>query len=422
MFRILALIKKDILLLLRDKAGLAVLFLMPTALILVISLVHDSALKSIHAPDIHVMILNYDPDFPLEYLTNNLQSAGSFKCHTLNKTGTFSTAHARQILDQEEYKVCLVIPEEISPYMEAFRAGISEGAMPESTDDDPTLKIIIDPAMPFMIRSSILNALNLILVTMEKNELLHYMDEMNSMNEIPVAEPPPIKKRENEHSFVMIEEIQTMEEHAHILPTATQQNVPAWTMFAMFFIAIPLSGQLITERKSGVLRRVLATPTGYTHVLTARVFVFVVVCLLQFTLMMLTGFFILPLLGVPKLVIGTAYFSLLIIALTASLAATGFGILLGTLAESHQQASMFGAVSIVIAAALGGVMVPVFVMPPLMQTVSNYSPLAWGLNAFLEVFLRNGNIEAIRGDVLKLSLFFVATVSISLLYRTFKRN
>ena len=52
-----------------------------------------------------------------------------------------------------------------------------------------------------------------------------------------------------------------------------------------------------------------------------------------------------------------------VVALSAILAATGYGILLGTVVRTYEQASMFGAISIVIASAVGGIMVPVWAMP-----------------------------------------------------------
>ena len=70
---------------------------------------------------------------------------------------------------------------------------------------------------------------------------------------------------------------------------------------------------------------------------------------------------------------------------------------------------MFGAVSVVIAAALGGIMVPVFVMPGIMQTISEFSPLAWGLSAFLSVFVRNGDVQSILPQTTRLLIFFVST-------------
>jgi ABC-2 type transport system permease protein len=101
--------------------------------------------------------------------------------------------------------------------------------------------------------------------------------------------------------------------------------------------------------------------------------------------------------------------TLIIIALSAALAACGYGILLGTMARTYEQASSFGAVSVVIAAAIGGIMVPVFAMPSLMQKISLFSPLSWGLNAFLDVFVRGGNIRSVLSDVTLLVLFFLVT-------------
>jgi ABC-2 type transport system permease protein len=95
------------------------------------------------------------------------------------------------------------------------------------------------------------------------------------------------------------------------------------------------------------------------------------------------------------------------------MAACGYGILLGTMARTYEQASAFGAVSVVIAAAIGGIMVPVFVMPPVMQTISIFSPLSWGLNAFMDVFVRGGSLGSVLPDITLLVLFFLVTILIA---------
>jgi ABC-2 type transport system permease protein len=87
--------------------------------------------------------------------------------------------------------------------------------------------------------------------------------------------------------------------------------------------------------------------------------------------------------------------------------------MVGVLARSYEQASVFGAVSIVIAAALGGVMIPVYVMPRSMQAVSVVSPLAWGLNAFQDVFVREGTLRTVGPDLARLMLFSLATLSVA---------
>ena len=72
-------------------------------------------------------------------------------------------------------------------------------------------------------------------------------------------------------------------------------------------------------------------------------------------------------------------------------------------------------------AALGGVWVPVFMMPNFMQFISNLSPMNWGLNAFYDVFLRNGGLLEILPEIGLLFLFFLATTIISIIYNN-KKN
>jgi ABC-2 type transport system permease protein len=96
----------------------------------------------------------------------------------------------------------------------------------------------------------------------------------------------------------------------------------------------------------------------------------------------------------------------------AALAAAGYGIVVGTLAGSYEQASMFGAVSVVIAAALGGIMVPVFAMPPVMQDISRFSPLGWGLNALTGIFVRGFGLQDVLFEISCLLGFAVCTLLI----------
>jgi ABC-2 type transport system permease protein len=55
-------------------------------------------------------------------------------------------------------------------------------------------------------------------------------------------------------------------------------------------------------------------------------------------------------------------------------------------------------------------MVPRFVMPAAMQEISLYSPMAWGLEGFLDIFLRHGGLAAVGDEVLKLAAFGAASL------------
>ena len=111
------------------------------------------------------------------------------------------------------------------------------------------------------------------------------------------------------------------------------------------------------------------------------------------------------LLGGDRLDPGQHPAALLLLGGSASLAAIGFGILVALYARTAEQATSFSAAAIMIMAALGGVLVPKAVMPLFMQQVSVVSPLAWGLDGFLEVFVRGGSIRDVLPDAARLIAF-----------------
>jgi ABC-2 type transport system permease protein len=196
-------------------------------------------------------------------------------------------------------------------------------------------------------------------------------------------------------------------------PTPVQHNVPAWALFGVFFIVVPMAGSLIKERQEETLARLLTMPVPYAVILAGKVIAYVLVCCGQFTLIFLLGRFVLPLFGVEAFRLGTGLGGGVLVVLAASLAATGYGIMLGTISRTYEQASMFGAISVVAASAIGGVMVPVYAMPAMMQKISVISPIGWGLEAFLDIFVRGGDLGAVLGELSLLLLFAVATVSVA---------
>ena len=155
---------------------------------------------------------------------------------------------------------------------------------------------------------------------------------------------------------------------------------------------------------------------SYATVLGGKSIVYLGVCLIQFTLMLLVGLYLFPLLGLPKIDVSGKLPMLYTVALFSGLAAIGLGLLLGTIAKTQEQSAPFGAILVVIMAAIGGVWVPVFVMPELMQLLSKISPMNWGLQAFYDVFLRNVDFVKILPKISLLLLFFILTLFIAVIY------
>jgi ABC-2 type transport system permease protein len=150
--------------------------------------------------------------------------------------------------------------------------------------------------------------------------------------------------------------------------------------------------------------------------------VYFLVCWSQFLIMLTIGVYIMPLLSLPALQTGSHAEALILMVTVTAFAAVGYGLMVGSMARTQQQASSFGSISVIIAAAIGGIWVPVFIMPEFMQTVSKLSPLNWALNGYQEVFLRGGAIRDVLPYALALTAFFLFTLMVPLLKFRLRNN
>jgi ABC-2 type transport system permease protein len=61
-----------------------------------------------------------------------------------------------------------------------------------------------------------------------------------------------------------------------------------------------------------------------------------------------------------------------------------------------EQATTIGGIINILLGAIGGIMVPKFYMPEVMQSLARLSPMSWGLDGFLDIFLRGlGPVEVL---------------------------
>jgi ABC-2 type transport system permease protein len=207
-----------------------------------------------------------------------------------------------------------------------------------------------------------------------------------------------------------------------VIPNAVQHNIPAWTLFAMFFIVIPFASAMIKEREDSSLDRLLTMPCNYATILMSKIAVNLLICYSQFLLIMLMGVYLFPFIGLPPLDINDKLLSLSVIAVSAALAAVGYGVAVGTIAKTHQQAAIFASISVVILAAIGGIWVPVFIMPPFMREISVASPLNWGLNGFYDILVRNATLMQVIHYAWWLVFFSAFCLLVALYYHQRKKN
>ena len=181
------------------------------------------------------------------------------------------------------------------------------------------------------------------------------------------------------------------------IPTSTQHNVPAWTIFAMFFMVVSLGTNIVRERTSGSFLRIKTMPANISMVVVSKQIVFIAIAFLQVVVIFSIGLFILPLLNLPRLIFPENLAGTFITILVCSFAAVSYAFMIGSLANTENQSNGFGAISIIIFAALGGVWIPTFMMPHYLQVISMFSPLQYCIDCFYILFLQHGN----WGELLK---------------------
>ena len=413
---------KEFLLLTRDIGGIAILFIMPLVLIVTITLIQDSTFKTVIESKIPILLVDNDKGDISETIFKGLQESNSFEVILKDKEST-----AKELVFKGDYQLAIVIPENLSSDLNKKVTQNVEGILAEfGLEDEDTeapvkveivkkeVNLYFDPATQLTFRSSVKNGIDKMISKIETQSIYKAFQEQISDDETGVVF--------DTDSFISFKEIMPKSAgDKELIPNSVQHNVPAWTLFAIFFIIVPLSINIVKEKSQGTFVRLRTNPVSYATVLGGKTLVYLLVCVIQFVLMLLIGVYLFPSLGLPVLDISGRICLLFVVTIFSGLAAIGLGLLLGTVAKTQEQSAPFGATFVVILAAMGGVWVPVFVMPKMMQALSNFSPMNWGLNAYYDVFLRNSSFIGIVPEITTLFLFFIGTTIISIVYNE-KKN
>ncbi len=405
MVKLRAAILKEIRQLKSDFLGLIMLFVLPVILVLIITLVQDSAYRIVNENNISVLIGNDDEGGSSQKLIELLDDSKMFIVHHTD----VSEAELKDELLAQDMQMALYISPDFSEKLEAKAKSTSDLMMSElgvtetvdngSTIQSPELDLYYDPVLQDNFTLSIVGILNSYL-SMVESELM-----ISSVFAEMEMETPPELMENMKNNQVAINRIPAQINGGKINPNSTQHNVPAWTIFAMFFMVISLGGNIVNERTSGSFQRLKTLPTSFGVVLTSKVVVFVVVALLQLTLIFSLGKFLFPVMGLPTLVLPSNIIGFILISILCSLSAVSFALLIGTYTKSQVQANGIGAVLVIIFAAIGGVWVPLFIMPDYMQTIGSFSPLYWCLEGFYILFLEKGDWMALLPVITFLVIF-----------------
>ncbi|MEO6287420.1 MAG: ABC transporter permease [Dyadobacter sp.] len=409
MFKIISSLRKEFLLLINDKVGLALMFLMPLILVFIITIIQDSAYKVVNENQIPLLVVNHDTGQEGTKLVAALKKSGLFKIDSQNKIQQQSLKS--ELLSRGKL-LALYIPPRFSAGLESNAADVSKILMedlglehhvsdPEKVDM-PRLSFYNDPVLQENYSYSVMGVIQSYMSVIENSLMIDRM--YTSMDLGDKSEKLKEKMISNR---VAIDQIVASNGNSTAIPNSTQHNVPAWTIFAMFFMVVSLGSNIVKERVNGSFLRLKTMPTTFMLVMFSKMAIYVIVAVVQVALTFSMGIWILPRLGLPLLTVPHNFLALAAVVLISSMAAVSYALMIGAFAKTEQQANGFGAISIIIFGAIGGILVPTFVMPGFMQFAANFSPLHWCLEGFYVLFLKGGSWRELRYVFAFLGIFIL---------------
>jgi len=192
------------------------------------------------------------------------------------------------------------------------------------------------------------------------------------------------------------------------------QAVAGVAIMMLLFSIAELGGGLLEEKEAGTLKRLLYSPIRPSAILFGKMGAALILAILQLLIMFVFAWlaFGLPILDdLP---------SLLVLIFAVAFAVASFGIFLVSIAKSRKQLSGLSSLIILTMSAIGGSMIPLFIMPPIMKKIAVVSVNYWGIQGFYDIFTRDLSFTEVLPRIFVLLGIGVVMSLISL--RLFKKN
>ncbi len=366
-----AMIKKEFLLIMRDKQALLALFVMPAIFILIMSVAMKD-MFSTASVSYDIAIVDTDNSKISKELLSDITNNKSF-----------------HIVDDAVAQVIINIPKGYG--LDASNQHKIELDIKDSLKSDS-----IELFKSKLLKEVVNQRLKII-----KNRLAEFSDEAaSSVEAVSLEDTKLFNISYNDKKDI---------------PNATQQSVPTWIVFGMFFVIIPMSTIYINERKQNTLARLSSMNISILYISLSKTIPYLLIAQVQMWVMVAVGMFLVPLFNTPALEINGSISALVLLSFSLSISAIGLASLIAVSANSTEQATTIGGISNILLGAIGGVMVPKFIMPQSMQTLANISPMSWGLDGFLDIFLKGGGVLEVLNESFMLMLFGTLLLGFSMI-------
>jgi ABC-2 type transport system permease protein len=396
---ILALTWKDLKILVRNRSALLVLFAMPVGFVLVMTAA-TSGLYGADQSAIPVLVVNEDQGIVSGQIIDGLKAAKGLNVETEWEGQTLTLAKAEELITNGKRELAVIFPANFSQNL------LSETVATPNSQPAAAIQLMVDPSLSQQFTGPIIGTLQGVV-----SQALTPIGVEHLLQQVSPGMPPEQRQaivqqaQQKTAGGVSIEQVTPPGLAVRQFPNTTQQNVPGYTLFGVFFICQVIGLSFIREKQDGTFRRLLVAPISKTALLIGKLLPYYLVNLIQIVLIFAAGIWIIPLMGFPALNLGTHPEGLVVVSLATAAAASGLGLLVASLVKTPEATGGLGALIAVMMAAIGGCFVPTFVMPQFMQTLSKIVPHAWALQGYQDVLIRGYGVGQVMPEVGALLVF-----------------
>lgn len=189
-------------------------------------------------------------------------------------------------------------------------------------------------------------------------------------------------------------------------PSMVDYYAAAIGVMFLLFSMTGAAGALLEEEERGTLERLLMTGVGIGPVLLGHWAFFALVGFVQLAVMFVFGWLVFGLdLIDAQVLVGVG-----IVGSITAMAASAFALTLAAACRTRAQLSGLSTVVILVMSAVGGSMVPRFVMPSFMDVASRFTFNGWALDGFLAVLWERDPAGSM-GDLLESVVVPVAVLA-----------
>jgi len=377
---------KDLQIIFKDTGGIATLFLMPLMFIIVMSTAMQGMFDtSVNTEPRRLPVANLDRGPYADQIINALANLDGIEVETTWGSAPISRELAEELVADGSHAVAVVFPADFSEQVEAQM---------EEVDTTATVGLITDPAVSIQfiapIQGMIFGVAERVVET--KVAQARIAKTLTSVfAEMPAeARPSPdqLAIDTGGGNAVQLKQVAPEEMDVPVYPDSYQQNVPGYTVFGVFFIVGTMASSILTEKEKGTFRRLLVAPLPKPVLLAGKILPYYLINLIQIAIMF----------SVARLLFGMALsnpIALVAISMALSAAATGMGIMIAALGKTEAQVNGLTTLLTLTLAAIGGCLMPTFVMPSFLRTLSQVTPHAWAMQGFQDVLVRGYGLSGI---------------------------